>query len=74
MNQSVFAVIDCGNLEEPENGTVTINPGVVPVALMGLDAVATYACNDGSNLIGIATRTCQPNGDWDGAEPTCICK
>ena len=67
-----FAVIDCGNLYNPEGGQVTFTPGVVTNT--GLDAVATYACSEGYSLVGDVMRTCQANGQWDGAEPTCTCK
>ena len=44
------------------------------VSVTGLNAVAIYTCNEGYNRIGDAMRTCQLNGEWDGAEPTCSCK
>ena len=69
-----FAVIDCGGLSDPEEGRVTFNPGVVATIDTGLDAVATYVCNDGYDLVGDELRTCQGNGLWSGAEPTCMCK
>ena len=32
---------------------------------------ATYNCNNGYNLTGDMTRTCQANGTWSGTAPTC---
>jgi len=29
------------------------------------------SCNTGYNLTGSATRTCQSNGQWSGAETIC---
>ena len=69
-----YSVIDCGGLIGPEDGQVTFTPGVVTTIDTGLDAVATYACSEGYSLVGNAMRTCQANGQWDGAEPTCTCK
>lgn len=51
-----------------------------PVASFGMsvsltdDAVeceAVYTCGHGYELVGNATRACQPNGTWSGAEPSC---
>ncbi len=33
-----------------------------------------YECHFGYALIGDEYRTCQENGEWDGEEPSCICK
>ncbi|KAI8496791.1 hypothetical protein Bbelb_254460 [Branchiostoma belcheri] len=30
-----------------------------------------YTCMDGYHLLGTANITCQPNGTWSGATPTC---
>ena len=32
--------------------------------------VATYTCNDGFELFGDVTKTCQNDGTWTGSEPT----
>ena len=69
-----YTVIDCGGLAEPDDGQITFTPGVVATADTGLNAVATYACSEGYSLDGDAMRTCQANGQWDGAEPSCTCK
>ena len=67
-------MIDCGNLTAPEGGQVTFTPGVVMTLETGLDAVATYTCSVGYNLVGEALRTCQTNEQWDGTEPNCTRK
>ena len=69
-----FAVIDCGDLLEPDDGQVTFTPGVVTTINTGLGAVATHTCSEGYSLVGDVLRICQANGQWDGAEPTCTCK
>ena len=66
------AAIDCGNLIVPEGGRVTFTPGVVMTLETGLDAVGTYTCSEGYDLVGDSLRTCEANGQWDGGEPTCM--
>ena len=68
------AVIDCGNLTDPEDGQVMFTPGVVATIETGLGAIANYTCNDGYDLVGDVLRTCQANEQWAGTEPTCSCK
>ena len=68
------AVIDCGNLTDPEDGQVTFTPGVVATIETGLGAIANYTCNDGYDLVGDVLRTCQATEQWAGAEPTCMRK
>jgi hypothetical protein len=47
------------------DGTVSTPSGTT------LNATATYGCNDGFNLVGGATRTCQASGSWSGTAPMC---
>ena len=56
------------------NGQVLVTPDAMATADTDLCAVAVYTCNDGYNLVGDVIRTCQASGQWDGAEPTCMCK
>ena len=56
--------IGCGNLEDPENGRVTLTGTTI-------NSKATYSCNDGFFLTGVRTRICQFNGEWSGKAPTC---
>ena len=69
-----FIVINCGLLPLPSEGQVAYTPGVVTGLETGLNAVASYSCNEGYSLVGDMIRTCQANGEWDGAEPTCMCE
>jgi hypothetical protein len=64
-NAPTCAPGDCEGLLPPEDGTVSTPSGTT------LNAVATYACNDGHNLVGSATRTCQASGSWSGTAPMC---
>ena len=68
------AAVDCVDLADPMNGQVTVTPDGMATVDTDLCAVATYACSEGYSLVGDATRTCQANGQWDGAEPSCECK
>ena len=61
-------------LNDPENGQVIFTPGVVATIETGLGAVANYTCNGGYDLVGDTMRTCEANGQWAGAEPTCMCR
>ncbi|MCA9532348.1 MAG: hypothetical protein KC593_01670 [Myxococcales bacterium] len=36
------------------------------------DSMATYRCNPGFQLQGLATRTCGGMGTWSGVAPTCV--
>ena len=57
--------MDCGSLQNPENGMVT-------VAETTFGSTASYSCS-GSNylLVGAAERTCQADGTWSGSAPEC---
>ena len=67
-------MINCGNLTDPDDGQVAITPGVVETIDTGLGAVAAYTCIEGYSLVGDSVRTCHDTGEWDGTEPTCMCK
>ena len=68
-------VIDCGPLENPENGAVMIDSGDDAVITTGHRAVATYTCNFGYRLdSGSRIRTCGTSGTWSGTMAVCVCK
>ena len=58
-------VVDCGSLTDPANGAVSLTNTTY-------NSVATYSCNNGYNLVGDTTRTCQASGSWSETAPTCI--
>lgn len=60
------APVDCGSLASPTNGTVTTPNGTASAA------TATYACSNGFVPSAGTSRTCQANGQWSGAAPTCV--
>ena len=60
----IFAVVDCGSIGDPENGEVTFSETT-------FGSLATYECDEGFELVGEATRTCEATGEWSGEEPVC---
>jgi len=54
----------CGNPGTPANG---IKVG----ESYKYHDVVSFQCNEGYNLIGSSTRTCQTDNNWDGTQPTC---
>ena len=65
-------MIDCEGLTDPEGGQVMISSGTVTAT--GLNAIASYTCDAGYELVGNAMRTCEANGEWNGTEPVCTRK
>jgi len=60
----LFLVVDCGGLQPPENGNVTLSDTTI-------GSQANYSCNTGFTLTGIATRECLESGEWNNSAPTC---
>ena len=56
--------MDCGDLPDPINGTVTLN-GTVE------GSIANYTCDGGFLLDGPVVRMCGSNGMWSGSTPQC---
>lgn len=52
-------------LDAPANGSVDRTDGRT-------GDVASYSCAAGYSLVGDRSRTCQPDGTWSGAAPTCM--
>ena len=62
----MHAEIVCGSLRNPDNGNVM-------VLGTGLGAQASYSCEMGYDLEGVASRMCQePGPQWSGAAPICL--
>ena len=59
----VLSVRKCGGLSL-ENGNVNIS---LPIE----GNTATYSCDAGYRLVGVAIRVCQSNGLWSETAPTC---
>jgi len=54
----------CPELTDPANGRVMWT-GLTP------GSTATYSCDEGFVLNGTQIRTCQSDGTWSDAAPTC---
>ena len=61
----LLAVIDCGMLNDPSNGNVTLLNGTQ------FSSEATYHCDSDFVLEGNHLRICQENGTWSGTMPEC---
>ena len=66
-SSQLFTVYDCEFPAALADGTIS-----APVTTW--NAVATYECNQGYDLDGTATRTCQHGGQWSGEAATCESK
>ena len=64
-NFFLLTAVDCGNLTDPANGSVTHTSGTT------YGQNASYSCDTGYNLVGNSTRTCQAIRNWSGSAPTC---
>lgn len=65
---NIHTVVDCGPLENPDNGLVITVSGTT------LNQVAQYSCFEGYRLSGLERRLCQENARWSGNAPTCNCE
>ena len=64
---SISAVIDCGSLDDPDNGQVELSNTT-------LGSTANFTCSWGYSLSnGNSTYTCEANGEWSGDPPICEC-
>ncbi|XP_014203613.1 sushi, von Willebrand factor type A, EGF and pentraxin domain-containing protein 1 [Copidosoma floridanum] len=59
--------VDCGSLEEPENGTIDLSEGRTTYG-----AVAEYSCKENYTLVGDSKRRCGDGGLWSGHKPQCL--
>ena len=56
--------VDCGVLPKVQHGTTVTNDTV-------FQSVAHYFCDNGYNLVGVQSRSCESNATWSGNEPVC---
>ena len=64
-----FLLVSCPSLTAPSNGMITCSLGDDKVASPG--ETCTYTCNNGYELTGSDTRTCQSDGRWSGNNGVC---
>lgn len=61
-----FADVDCGTLDEPEHGTISLENGKTTYA-----SKAIYTCNENYTLVGNEVRMCESEGKWSNSKPKC---
>ena len=61
---SYITAVNCGALPPVQHGR-TVTNGTV------FQSVANYTCDNGYNLVGIQSRTCESSAIWSGHEPMC---
>ena len=71
-NVTIFSTVVqfCEPLDNPENGMVTLTSTLE-------NSIAVYSCENGYQLVGEGSRTCERNsstipGVWSGNEPMCM--
>ena len=57
-------IVQCPTLTDPENGIISCTGN-------GVGDTCTVTCDDGFDLSGSETRTCQDDGSWSGTEAVC---
>ena len=62
-------IVTCPPLTAPDNGDIDCSLGDDGEANPG--DTCTFTCDNGHELTGSETRTCQNDGMWSGSEPTC---
>ena len=62
-------LVTCPSLTNPTDGMINCSLGDDGVANTG--EICTVTCDDGYELSGSATRTCQSSRSWNGSDVTC---
>ena len=65
LSPAVVDVPDCGVLLPPVNGSVLLEN-------ITIGSVANYSCDQGFELLGVSSRTCQGDSTWSDRPPTCV--
>ena len=65
----IYLDIQCDNLSIPANGDISCSSGRVGVGYEG--DTCNFTCDNGYQLTGSHTRTCQGNGRWNGTDTMC---
>ena len=61
---SYIAAVNCGALPPVRHGRRVTNGTM-------FQSVANYTCDNGYNLVGVQSRTCESSAIWSGNEPMC---
>jgi len=60
----LLIVVQCPVLTAPDNGMISCTGN-------GVGDTCTVTCDDGFELSGSETRTCQDDGSWSGTDAEC---
>ena len=66
-----FCLATCPPLSPIISGTIAYSKAVEANGESLSSTVATFSCEEGTELSGDTTRTCQDNHMWSRADPTC---
>ena len=55
----------CAPLEAPDNGDIQCTGSL-------FEDTCSFTCDDGFELSGSPTRTCQSDANWSGTEAVCV--
>ena len=69
--QVFFHLATCPPLSPIISGTIVYSKAVEANGEYLSSTVATFSCEEGTELSGDTTRTCGDNHMWSGADPTC---
>ena len=64
--------ITCSGLYPPDNGFMDCSEGISPSLPAHFGVWCSFRCARGFTLLGSTYRTCTVDGNWTGAETTCI--
>ena len=65
----IIVCLDCLPLSNPANGKMQCSLGDDEVE--SYEESCVFTCDNGYQLIGSRTRTCQGNGRWNGTDSIC---
>ena len=57
-------IVPCPPLTAPDNGMIDCTGSL-------FEDTCTFSCDDGYNITGSETRTCQSDQTWSGSEAMC---
>ena len=65
----VYFLVSCPALDSPNNGLTNCSLGDDEVP--SYEDICSFLCNDGYELTGSETRTCESDGSWSGDSAIC---
>ena len=65
----VYCIVQCSELTDPLDGTISCSLG--DDGIPSYEDTCSFTCNNGYELTGSDTRTCQSDGSWSGSDDVC---